>query len=81
MTPSTLTAWSKKMTPELKQSIYMERLLREAHFRHLISLNAFKGANLGWVVDDEAYLSKTSAGIIKTKRLGHRKYAHSVVPR
>lgn len=53
----------------------LHRLLFEAHCRQLISSGAFAG-NMGWVVTDDCYISKTNRGYLETRRIGPRHYTH-----
>ena len=50
-----------------------QQLLYLAHRRALKRLGLSPG-NLGWVVTDNAYLSKTDKGILETTRHGPRTY-------
>jgi hypothetical protein len=53
-------------------------LLRAAHLRAIKRLG-LRAGNIGWVTTDDAFLSKTSGGILQTVRLGHRRYEHTIV--
>jgi hypothetical protein len=53
-------------------------LLFCAHRRALKRLGLRPG-NLGWVVTDNAYLSKTDKGILETTRHGPRSYEHRLL--
>ena len=55
----------------------MSRLLFAAHLRAAKRLGLQFG-NLGWVVTETAYLSKTSGGVLETRRLAKGKYTHLV---
>ncbi len=55
----------------------MSRLLFAAHLRAAKRLGLQFG-NLGWVVTETAYLSKTSGGVLETRRLAKGKYTHVV---
>lgn len=52
------------------------RKLELAHQRQLIRKGAFPG-NLGWVVLDDTYLSKTDRGILETRRIAGPRYRHT----
>ena len=55
-----------------------QKLLYLAHRRALKRLGLRPG-NLGWVVDNNAYLSKTSGGVLQTTRHGPRSYEHKLI--
>ena len=55
-------------------------LLFAAHCRALKRLGLTAG-NLGWVVTDNAYLSKTNQGVLETTRHGPRRYSHRITRR
>jgi len=68
----------KKPTTLQGLGFYHYALLRAAHLRAAKRLGLTIG-NMGWVVDRDAYLSKTSGGILQTLRLGHGRYEHTIV--
>ena len=55
-----------------------QQLLYLAHLRAAKRRNLIIG-NLGWVVTDNAYLSKTDKGILETTRHGPRTYKHRLL--
>jgi len=57
--------------------------LAKAHMRKLVHENIWptNNINLGWVVTESAFVSKTTKGILETKRLARGKYSHSWLER
>ena len=52
-----------------------QKLLFAAHLRAAKRVGLEFG-NLGWVVTETAYLSKTNAGVFETRRVCKGKYVH-----
>lgn len=52
-------------------------LMGKAHVRFLERIGQYNG-NIGWVVTHDVYLSKTRAGLAETRRIGPRKYKHTI---
>src|SRR5215831_6292194 len=76
--------WAEQSTLEIRRN--RARLLRErrraeqllqAHLRELKRAGvSMVNINLGWVVDEDGYMSKTDKGYCETLRLGYRRYEH-----